>query len=75
MRLGWYFLIPLALVNVFSVGSAMMLELEFGWNRWVAVALTLTVTLGVALFLLATSDKRAAAANAASAANSDSYAG
>jgi NADH-quinone oxidoreductase subunit H len=75
MRLGWYFLIPLALVNVFSVGSAMMLELEFGWNRWVAVALTLIVTLGVALFLLATSDKRAAAANAASAASSDSYAG
>jgi NADH-quinone oxidoreductase subunit H len=75
MRLGWYFLIPLALVNVFSVGSAMMLELEFGWNRWVAVALTLIVTLGVALFLLATSDKRTAAANAASAASSDSYAG
>jgi hypothetical protein len=49
--------------------------LEFGWNRWVAVALTLIVTLGVALFLLATSDKRAAAANAASAASSDSYAG
>jgi NADH-quinone oxidoreductase subunit H len=75
MRLGWYFLIPLALVNVFSVGSAMMLELEFGWNRWVAVALTLIVTLGAALFLLATSDKRTAAANAASAASSDSYAG
>jgi NADH-quinone oxidoreductase subunit H len=75
MRLGWYFLIPLALVNVFSVGSAMMLELEFGWNRWVAVVLTLIVTLGAALFLLAMSDKRAAAANAASAASSDSYAG
>jgi NADH-quinone oxidoreductase subunit H len=75
MRLGWYFLIPLALVNVFSVGSAMMLELEFGWNRWIAVALTLIVTLGAALFLLATSDKRAAAATAASAASSDFYAG
>jgi NADH-quinone oxidoreductase subunit H len=74
MRLGWYFLIPLALVNVFSVGSAMMLELEFGWNRWLAMALTLLVTLGAAFFLMMMNDKHAAAANAASTANSDLYA-
>jgi NADH-quinone oxidoreductase subunit H len=75
MRLGWYFLIPLALVNVFAVGSAMMLELEFGWNRWIALAMTLIVTLGAALFLLVMNDRRAAAANAAGAAATDSYAG
>jgi NADH-quinone oxidoreductase subunit H len=75
MRLGWYFLIPLALANVFAVGSAMMLELEFGWNRWIALAVTLIVTLGAALFLLVMNDRRAAAANAAGAAATDSYAG
>jgi hypothetical protein len=53
----------------------MMLELEFGWNRWLALALTLLVTLGAALFLLFMNDKRAAAANAASAASTDFYAG
>ena len=36
MHLGWYILIPLAIVNVFSVGVAMLLESEFGWNRWLA---------------------------------------
>jgi len=75
MRLGWYFLIPLALVNVFSVGSALMLELEFGWNRWLAVALTLIITLSAALFLLAMNDKHAQAANAAAAARTDFYVG
>ena len=34
MHLGWYILIPLAIVNVFSVGLALLLESEFGLNRW-----------------------------------------
>jgi NADH-quinone oxidoreductase subunit H len=77
MRLGWYFLIPLALVNVLAVGSAMMLELEFGWNRWLALGLTLILTLGAALLLLMFNDKRAAAANDAAAVEgrTDFYAG
>ncbi len=74
MHLGWYILIPLAIVNIFSVGLAMILEAEFGWNRWLALLVTSVVTLGAALFLLRTSDKRVAAvADAATA--TDSYAG
>ena len=45
MHLGWYLLIPLAIVNVFSVGMAMLLESEFGWNRWLALVVTMLFTL------------------------------
>jgi NADH-quinone oxidoreductase subunit H len=75
MRLEWYFLIPLALVNVLSVGSAMMLELDFGWNRWLAVALMLFITLVAALCLLFLKDKRASAANAVAVVHRDPHAG
>lgn len=77
MRLGWYFLIPLSLVNVFAVGSAMMLELEFGWNRWLALALTLLLTLGAALLLIMFNERRAAVANDPTVieGRTDSYAG
>ena len=33
MHLGWYILIPLAIVNVFAVGIAMVLQSEYHWNR------------------------------------------
>jgi NADH-quinone oxidoreductase subunit H len=75
MHLGWYLLIPLAIVNVFSVGMAMMLESEFGWNRWLALVVTLLFTLLAAAFLLHLNDKRTAAASSATADTSDSYAG
>jgi NADH-quinone oxidoreductase subunit H len=80
MHLGWYILIPLAIVNVLAVGVAMILEMEYGWNRWLAMLLTTVITLAVALFLLRLNDKRAAAASSAApppeeASTEDSYAG
>jgi NADH-quinone oxidoreductase subunit H len=79
MHLGWYILIPLAIVNVLAVGVAMILEMEYGWNRWLALIVTTILTLATALFLLRLNDKRAAAATSAvppeGPATEDSYAG
>jgi NADH-quinone oxidoreductase subunit H len=75
MHLGWYLLIPLAIVNVFFVGVAMMLETEFGWNRWLALIITSVFTLLAAAFLMHLHDKRTAAASSAATETSDSYAG
>jgi NADH-quinone oxidoreductase subunit H len=75
MHLGWYILIPLAIINVFSVGIAMLLESEFGWNRWLALVLTTAFTLIVAMYLVHLQRKRNAGASAATAVPSDSYAG
>ncbi|HEY1470897.1 MAG TPA: NADH-quinone oxidoreductase subunit NuoH [Candidatus Acidoferrum sp.] len=75
MHLGWYLLIPLAIVNVFSVGVALMLESEFGWNRWLALLVTTVFTLLAAAFLMHLNDKRTAAASSAATETSDSYAG
>jgi NADH-quinone oxidoreductase subunit H len=73
MHLGWYVLIPLAIVNVFSVGVAMLFESDFGY-RWLAMLVTNAFTLAAAVFLVRLHDKRAEAANTATA-TSDSYAG
>ncbi len=75
MHLGWYILIPLAIVNVFAVAIAMVLQSEYHWNRWIALLITTLVTLLSALFLLRMHDKRVEAASIASAATTDSYAG
>jgi NADH-quinone oxidoreductase subunit H len=75
MHLGWYILIPLAIINVFSVGLAMLLESEFGLNRWFTMIVTTAFTLAISLFLVRMHDKRAAAASSAAAVPSDSYAG
>src|SRR5260370_2866404 len=75
MHLGWYLLIPLAIVNVFFVAVAMMLETEFGWNRWLALIITSVFTLLAAAFLMHLHDKRTAAASSAATETSDSYAG
>jgi len=75
MHLGWYILIPLAIVNVFSVGVAMLLESEFGWNRWLAMMITTAFTLAVSVYLVHLNDKRTAAASSATAVATDSYAG
>jgi len=79
MHLGWYILIPLAIVNVLAVGVAMILELQYGWNRWLALIVSTVLTLSAALFLLRLNDKRAAAATSAAPpeepTTEDSYAG
>ncbi len=74
MHLGWYILIPLAIVNVFSVGLALLLESEFGLNRWLTVIVTTAFTLAISLLLVRMHDRRTAAASSA-AVPSDSYAG
>jgi len=73
MHLGWYILIPLAIVNVFAVGVAMLLEAN-GLNRWLAMILTLIVVLASAIFLVRWHDRRTESASTASLAP-DSYAG
>ena len=73
MHLGWYILIPLAIVNVFSVGIAMLLE-SHGWNRWLALIPTTIVTLAFAILLVRWHDRHTEAASTASLAP-DSYVG
>jgi hypothetical protein len=51
MRLGWRFLIPLALVNVIDVGVAIILRQQLGWSPFWAMLLMTLVTLGVAMWL------------------------
>ncbi|HXY01768.1 MAG TPA: complex I subunit 1 family protein [Candidatus Limnocylindrales bacterium] len=75
MHLGWYILIPLAIVNVLAVGVALLLESALGWNRWLAMVVTTIITMAFALFLVHLHDKRTAAASSAAAVTTDSYAG
>jgi hypothetical protein len=60
---------------VFSVGVAMLLESEFGWNRWMAMIFTTAFTLLVAQMLVRLHDKRAVVASTATVVTTDSYAG
>ncbi len=54
MRLGWQFLIPVAIVNVMGMGLALVLHGQFGWPLWWALLLTTAATLLVgAWFALA----------------------
>lgn len=75
MRLGWFILIPLAIVNVLAVGVAMILESEYGLSRWLALLPTTAVVLGVALFLTRLNDKHTAAAGSAVSTPDPSLAG
>jgi NADH-quinone oxidoreductase subunit H len=75
MHIGWYILIPLAIINVFAVGVAMLLESQFAWNRWLALTVTTAATLAIAIFLVNLHEKRTAAASSAATDTTDSYAG
>ena len=75
MHIGWYILIPLAIVNVLAVGVAMLLESELGWNRWLSMAVTTILTLAVAIYLVYLHDRRTAGASTAAPVTTDSYAG
>jgi NADH-quinone oxidoreductase subunit H len=75
MHLGWYILIPLAIVNVLAVGIALLLESQLGWNRWLAMIVTTIFTMAVAVFLVYLHDKRTAAASSTAVVTTDSYAG
>jgi len=51
MKLGWHFLIPVAIVNVMGVGVALVLYRQMGWSLGVALTLTTLATLAVAAYL------------------------
>ncbi len=51
MRLGWHFMIPVALVNVMAIGLALVLHRQFGWGLAPALVVTTAGTLLVAGFL------------------------
>jgi NADH-quinone oxidoreductase subunit H len=57
MKLGWHFLIPVSIVNVFSLGVALYLhrsaeEGGYGWGMWASVGITTVATLLIAVWLL-----------------------
>jgi len=51
MRLGWQFMIPVAIVNLMGVGIALALHRQAGWSLGAAVTLTTVLTLIVAAWL------------------------
>ncbi|MGB0034259.1 MAG: complex I subunit 1 family protein [Candidatus Acidiferrales bacterium] len=57
MRLGWRFLIPLALVNVIGVGVAIVLRQHWGWNHPEGTLILTTLATLVVAFWLASSDE------------------
>jgi NADH-quinone oxidoreductase subunit H len=65
MRLGWRFLIPLALVNVIGVGVAVVLSQKWGWNPILSMGLMTLATLSVAIWLAASGEQQEAAVGTA----------
>ena len=61
MKLGWQFLIPLALVNLVMIGIAIVLVQQFGWPLAFAMIAANVVTLLVAFWLVRQGDKPAIA--------------
>ncbi len=53
MKLGWHFMIPLGIVNVIGVASALVLHRQMGWGLAPALAATTLGTLLVAAYLAA----------------------
>jgi NADH-quinone oxidoreductase subunit H len=58
MHLGWFFLIPLSIVNVMALGIGLVLHREAGWNLWAAMGLSTVATLVVALCLAHAGEQR-----------------
>jgi len=51
MRLGWHFMIPVAIVNVMGIGLALVLNQQFGWGLASALVVTNAGVLLVAAWL------------------------
>jgi NADH-quinone oxidoreductase subunit H len=62
MKLGWHFLIPVSIVNVMGVGTALALHRQFGWSLWVAVPVTTAITVLIAGYLAYVGEKPETAA-------------
>ncbi|MBZ5541690.1 MAG: NADH-quinone oxidoreductase subunit H [Acidobacteriia bacterium] len=79
MRLGWYFLIPVSIVNVMAVGVGLVLHWQYQVNLWLALGATTLLTLLIALWLVWADRKREAeelqARSGPGAPATDSYAG
>ncbi|MFY9531590.1 MAG: complex I subunit 1 family protein [Candidatus Acidiferrales bacterium] len=58
MRLGWQFLIPLALANVIAIAVAQVLHQQYGWSLFTSFGLTTLATLLVAMWLLASEERQ-----------------
>lgn len=61
MRLGWRFLIPLALVNVIGAAVALAMSEQWGLYPFVSVVITVIVTIAIAVWLAADGDEPRAA--------------
>ena len=59
MHLGWFFLIPLSIVNVMALGIGLVLHRQAGWSLPVALGLSTLATLVVALYLAHVGEQRA----------------
>jgi NADH-quinone oxidoreductase subunit H len=51
MRLGWHFMIPVAIVNVMGIGGALALHWQWHWGLAPALVVTTVATLLVAAYL------------------------
>jgi hypothetical protein len=57
MRLGWQFLVPLAIVNVMGIGIGLALHRQLGWGAVPSLLLTIVATLCVAGYLIWVGEK------------------
>jgi len=58
MKLGWHYLIPLSIVNVMGVATALVLHRQAGWSSWVAFPVLLVVTIVLAIWLVRAGERR-----------------
>ena len=58
MRLGWHYLIPLSIVNVMAVATALVLYRQAGWNGFAAFGVTFVATILAAMWLVRAGERR-----------------
>jgi len=58
MQLGWHYLIPLSIVNVMAVATALVLNRQAGWSLWLAIPLSWVVVIVAAIWLVRAGERR-----------------